>query len=171
MRRGKDCCGWLQVGQAVVRVAQGKLQLGVILDTRPSSLLVAVVVPSRIAPGTTVNKSQVKCAPHGLPTLLSFLGCMDQPDPQIASLLLMFVWSSCGEGWSQLGESAEGMFNQAIMLVAYYVVVAQGVTEGCVQPLGNLTCLSRRAEMQEAKEVLCAECHFCLRSCCCAAGH
>ena len=45
----------------MVRVAQGKLQLGVILDTRASSLLVAVVVPSRIAPGTTVDKSQVKC--------------------------------------------------------------------------------------------------------------
>ena len=47
----------------MVRVAQGKLQLGVVLDTRASSLLVAVVVPSRIAPGTTVDKSQVKCAP------------------------------------------------------------------------------------------------------------
>ena len=53
---------WLmQVGQPVVRVAQGKLQLGVVLDTRASLLLVAVVVPSRIAPGTTVDKSQVKC--------------------------------------------------------------------------------------------------------------
>lgn len=50
----------VQVGQAVVRVAQSKLQLGVVLDTKASSLLVAVVVPSRIAPGTTVNKSQVK---------------------------------------------------------------------------------------------------------------
>ena len=49
-----------QVGQPVVRVARGKLQLGVVLDTRASSLLVAVVVPSRIAPGTTVDKSQVK---------------------------------------------------------------------------------------------------------------
>ena len=56
------CVIWLmQVGQPVVRVAQGKLQLGVVLDTRASSLLVAVVVPSRIAPGTTVDKSQVKC--------------------------------------------------------------------------------------------------------------
>ena len=52
----------MQVGQPVVRVAQGKLQLGVVLDSKASSLLVAVVVPSRIAPGTTVNKSQVKCA-------------------------------------------------------------------------------------------------------------
>jgi len=50
----------MQVGQPVVRVAQSKLQLGVVLDTKASSLLVAVVVPSRIAPGTTVNKSQVK---------------------------------------------------------------------------------------------------------------
>lgn len=46
----------------MVRVAQSKLQLGVVLDTRASSLLVAVVVPSRIAPGTTVDKSQVKWA-------------------------------------------------------------------------------------------------------------
>lgn len=52
----------MQVGQPVVRVAQGKLQLGVVLDSKASSLLVAVVVPSRIAPGTTVNKSQVRCA-------------------------------------------------------------------------------------------------------------
>ena len=50
----------MQVGQPVVRVARGKLQLGVVLDTRASSLLVAIVVPSRIAPGTTVDKSQVK---------------------------------------------------------------------------------------------------------------
>jgi hypothetical protein len=52
-----------QVGQPVVRVAQGKLQLGVVVGLEGPSLLVAVVVPSRIAPGTTVDRSQVKCAP------------------------------------------------------------------------------------------------------------
>ena len=51
----------------MVRVARGKLQLGVVLDTRASSLLVAVVVPSRIAPGTTVDKSQVKWVLWSLP--------------------------------------------------------------------------------------------------------
>ena len=52
----------MQVGQPVVRVAQGKLQLGVVLDSKASSLLVAGRGASRIAPGTTVNKSQVRCA-------------------------------------------------------------------------------------------------------------
>ena len=51
----------------MVRVAQGKLQLGVVVGLDGPSLLVAVVVPSRIAPGTTVDRGQVKCAHAAAP--------------------------------------------------------------------------------------------------------
>ena len=55
-----------QVGQPMVRVATGKLQLSVVVGIEGATLLVAVVVPSRVAPGTTVARSDVKCAAPAL---------------------------------------------------------------------------------------------------------
>ena len=51
----------LQVGQPMVRVSFGKLQLGVVVDIAGDKLLVAVVVPSRVMPDTSIDKNQVKC--------------------------------------------------------------------------------------------------------------
>lgn len=54
-----------KVGQPMVRVSTGKLQLGVVVDIEGDKLLVAVVVPSRVLPDTSIDKNQVKCAPLG----------------------------------------------------------------------------------------------------------
>ena len=59
----------IQVGQPVVRVARGKLQLGVVLDTRASSLLVAVC--SSIAHCARHHCRQVPSQVGPLGTLLS----------------------------------------------------------------------------------------------------
>ncbi len=56
-----------KVGQPMVRVSKGKLQLGVVVDLQGDKLLVAVVVPSRVLPNTSIDKNQVKCAPSWLP--------------------------------------------------------------------------------------------------------
>jgi hypothetical protein len=62
-----------QVGQPMVRVLRGKLQLGVVVDIEGGRMLVAVVVPSRVMPDTSIDKNQVKCVhcpsiPLGLST-------------------------------------------------------------------------------------------------------
>ncbi len=49
-----------QVGQPMVRVLRGKLQLGVVVDIEGDRMLVAVVVPSRVMPDTSIDKNQVK---------------------------------------------------------------------------------------------------------------
>jgi hypothetical protein len=56
--------GCAQVGQPMVRVTRGKLQLGVVVEVQAdtTTLLVAIVVPSRITPDTTIDQTQVRCA-------------------------------------------------------------------------------------------------------------
>ncbi|EIE19205.1 hypothetical protein COCSUDRAFT_59689 [Coccomyxa subellipsoidea C-169] len=50
----------IKVGQPMVRVLRGKLQLGVVVDIEGDRMLVAVVVPSRVMPDTSIDKNQVK---------------------------------------------------------------------------------------------------------------
>ncbi|CAL8464516.1 g4051 [Coccomyxa elongata] len=50
----------IKVGQPMVRVSTGKLQLGVVVDIAGDKLLVAVIVPSRVMPDTSIDKNQVK---------------------------------------------------------------------------------------------------------------
>lgn len=54
-----------QVGQPMVRVTRGKMQLGVVVEIQGNSLLVATVVPSRVTPNTTVDPKELRCASLG----------------------------------------------------------------------------------------------------------
>ncbi len=51
-----------QVGQPMVRVTRGKLQLGVVVEVQGNTLLVATVVPSRVTPNTTIDPKELRCA-------------------------------------------------------------------------------------------------------------
>ncbi|KAK9904975.1 hypothetical protein WJX75_006786 [Coccomyxa subellipsoidea] len=57
---GASTSGDIKVGQPMVRVLRGKLQLGVVVDIEGGRMLVAVVVPSRVMPDTSIDKNQVK---------------------------------------------------------------------------------------------------------------
>ena len=102
----------MQVGQPVVRVAQSKLQLGVVLDTKASSLLVAVVVPSRIGPRHHCQQ---------VPSQVGFLGpsyCTSYAN-LLRPMVALFRTSDCKSNlnWTPISSLGACSFSQELCLM------------------------------------------------------